>query len=129
MNGARIEPTSLRPPDETDVARALQLFAAAARRHYGARLKGLYLFGSRARGDHTPESDVDVAVVLADGDWTFWQEKMRLSDLTYDVVISTGADVQAWPIRESEWRNPDIHLNPSLARAMRRDGRALESPA
>jgi len=33
---------------------------------YGQRLAGLYLFGSYARGEAEPESDVDVLVVLDD---------------------------------------------------------------
>ena len=31
---------------------------------YGARLCGLYLFGSYARGEAEPESDIDVLIVL-----------------------------------------------------------------
>jgi len=31
---------------------------------YGARLKQVLLYGSRARGDHAPDSDYDVLVVL-----------------------------------------------------------------
>ena len=31
---------------------------------YGARLKRVLLYGSRARGDHQPDSDYDVLVVL-----------------------------------------------------------------
>lgn len=32
---------------------------------YGERLKQLVLFGSQARGDADPESDIDLLVVLA----------------------------------------------------------------
>jgi predicted nucleotidyltransferase len=44
------------------------LMAALQRRlqqRFGRRLKGLILFGSRARGEHTADSDADVAIVLA----------------------------------------------------------------
>jgi predicted nucleotidyltransferase len=116
----------LRPPTEAEVEVALARFAAEARRRYDDRLKGLYLFGSRARGDHEPESDADVAVVLADDAWRYWEEKMALADLSYDLLIDTGVEVQGWPVRESAWRNPEAHRNPSLVRAMRRDGRKLQ---
>jgi predicted nucleotidyltransferase len=33
-------------------------------RMYGGRLQGVYLFGSRARGEGAPDSDVDILVVL-----------------------------------------------------------------
>jgi antitoxin ChpS len=124
---APLHPALLEPPDDATVARALRAFAAAVRRHYGDRLRGLYLFGSRARGDHTPESDADVAVVLADGDWRVLSEKKVLSRLGYDLVVDTGTDIQAWPIRESEWREPERHHNPAFARAIRADGKALSS--
>jgi len=45
---------------------------------YGSRLKHLILFGSQARGDATPESDVDVLVVLA-GPVTSIEEAERTS--------------------------------------------------
>jgi predicted nucleotidyltransferase len=49
-------------------------FAAAARRHFGKRLKAVRLYGSAARGDWTKESDIDVLVLLdrvrpKDTDW------------------------------------------------------------
>ncbi len=112
-------------PDDATVDRALRDFADTLRPVYGERLRGVYLFGSRARGDHTPESDADVAVVLADGDWNYWDEKMRLADLEYDTIIATGAEPQGWPVRESEWLNPERHRNPELVRAMQRDARDL----
>lgn len=70
---------------------------------YGERLKGLYLFGSRARGDAEPDSDVDVAVVL--DDYAYASDALeemapildRLS-LNYDLVFA------AVPIRQRDWR-------------------------
>ncbi len=33
---------------------------------YGARLAGIFLYGSQARGDATPNSDIDILVTLHD---------------------------------------------------------------
>ena len=117
----------LSPPDDAVVSDAIDTFAGAIRRHYGSRLRGLHLFGSRARGDHSIESDADIAVVLDDREWDFWREKLTLADLSYGVVVNTGADVQGWPVRESEWSDPLRHRNPSLVRAMRRDAKELKA--
>lgn len=60
---------------------------------YGERLKGLYLFGSYARGDAEPGSDIDVAVVLH-GEVEPFVEIERTGDavaalsLANDVVVS-----------------------------------------
>ena len=60
---------------------------------YGRRLIRLMLFGSRARGDFEPDSDVDVAIVL-EGPFEYWEELKRSSEtvaelcLEEDVVIS-----------------------------------------
>jgi uncharacterized protein len=113
------------PPDDAAVAHALDRFATSVRAHYGERLRGLYLFGSRARGDHTPDSDADVAVVLADDDWDYWDEKTALTDIAYSILIETGAETQGWPVTESAWLDPESHRNPSLVRAMRRDAKAM----
>lgn len=113
-----------------EIARdALRQFSGAIRRHYGGRLAGLYLFGSRARGDHTPESDFDVAVVLADRAMDFWQEKMTLADLAFEPIADSGIHFQGWPVALSAWDHPDSHRNPSLVRAMQRDGRAIDDVA
>jgi predicted nucleotidyltransferase len=116
----------LRPPSEAEVRRALGVFSADVRRHYGGRHKGLYLFGSRARGDHSPDSDADVAVLLEDSEWKTWSERHVLSDLAYDRLLEDGVYIQGWPVRLSVWENPEFHNNPSLVRAMKRDAKPLE---
>lgn len=43
--------------------RALERLAGVLRERFGAGIHGIYLYGSKARGDSHPESDVDVLVV------------------------------------------------------------------
>jgi predicted nucleotidyltransferase len=113
----------LRPPTDAEVAEALARFAAAVERGYGERLKGIYLFGSRARGDHGPDSDADVAVLLADDAWEFWDEKMRLVDLAFDSTHDSGLYVQPWPFTEREWAGEGARSR--MARHARQDAKAI----
>lgn len=70
---------------------------------YGPRLKGLYLFGSYARGDARDESDVDVLVVL-DSVERFHEEVERTSLLTQEVSLAHVASVNRLFISEKKWR-------------------------
>lgn len=56
---------------------------------YGPRLKRALLYGSRARGDHQPDSDYDILVVLG-GPIDYWTELKRLSGLSHDITWSTA---------------------------------------
>ncbi|MGH9843710.1 MAG: nucleotidyltransferase domain-containing protein [Blastocatellia bacterium] len=62
--------------------------------HYGDRLVKVVLFGSQARGDAVPGSDIDVMVVLK-GDVHPSEELEQTGDLVaalslqYDVLLST----------------------------------------
>ena len=47
-----------------DLASVLQQLRAGLKAQYGDRLDRVLLYGSQARGDAGPESDVDVLVVL-----------------------------------------------------------------
>jgi hypothetical protein len=51
-------------PVSDDLRETLRWVTEAVRDVYASRLQRLILFGSRARGDATAESDVDVLVVL-----------------------------------------------------------------
>ena len=112
-------------PTERD---ALANYAASVRRHYGARLVDILVFGSRARGDARSDSDADVAVILEDGDWQFWEEKWLLAGLAYDVLLEHGLYVQPWPIPRSGWDSPTTHPKRRFIEAIQRDGRRLMVP-
>jgi len=73
---------------------------------YGDRLKGLYLFGSRARGDAAPDSDVDVAVVLDDYESAF-AEIDRMAEIGSRISLEADLVITKIPLREREWDQRD----------------------
>lgn len=120
----------LAPPSEADVARALRDYVAKLSAAYGTRLVAVYLFGSRARADHRPDSDADLAVVLTSIEGSILEEKMQLVDLGFDALTDFGLMIQPWPFTLADWdnRSPDTRFAALLA-AARRDGLGLELPS
>jgi uncharacterized protein len=110
----------VRPPTDGEVTLALRQFAVDVRRRYGARLRGLYLFGSRARGDHKPDSDVDVAVILDAADLDLRKEKWVLVDLAFEPGFGLGLHISPWPFADSEWvRSEELAARPLVRNARR----------
>ena len=109
-------PAPRQPDPETATAAAVFL----------DRIKGRYaqalLYGSRARGDHTPDSDADIAVILNGPKGDRYAEVCDLSGIAYDVLMETGIHIQAMPLWEEELRRPELHSNPTLLANIMRDG-------
>jgi uncharacterized protein len=91
-------------------------FRDAARAQYGNRLSRIVLFGSRARGDHRPDSDYDIAVFLKDYD-SFWTELDPLVDMTTDILSDTGAVISAKPFRADSYTAQTLFMG-----ELRREG-------
>ena len=53
---------------------ALQEYLRRLRARFAGRILHVILYGSRARGEGDEESDLDVLVVVDDGDWRFHDE-------------------------------------------------------
>ncbi len=74
-----------------DERKALREFVDYLRAQHGERVTFVALFGSKARGDSTRDSDVDVLVILAQEDRQLRREIVtqaaRIS-LKYDVLLS-----------------------------------------
>lgn len=74
--GEALLPSSLSPAEQA----ALEDFVNAVRGSLGSEVVDVQLFGSKARGDATPESDVDVLVVVR-------EEEPKLIDALYDLLL------------------------------------------
>jgi predicted nucleotidyltransferase len=73
---------------------------------YGKQLNGVYLFGSYARGEEDPESDLDVLVVLQAFD-RYALEVDRTGALAADLSLKYGVSVSLVFMREPEWLRGD----------------------
>ncbi len=107
---------------ETEMA--LQDFKERLRLRFGAHLKAVYLFGSRARGDFGPDSDADVAVFL-DHVSDPLQEQLDLIDDCYPILLSTGINIQPWVFEEKSLAAPEHHRASHLVKTVKRDGIAV----
>jgi len=101
-------------------AQALQRFLARVGQRYRAR--GAILYGSRARGDHRPDSDADVMVLLEGEHQRFVATKLAMTDLAYEVLLETGLYISALPVWTDEWEHPERWSNPALLRHIAREG-------
>jgi predicted nucleotidyltransferase len=89
-------------------------------RLYGDRLARMILFGSQARGDARPGSDVDVMVILR-GAVDANQEGKRTDDFIASVCLKHDALVTPVYISEKRYREEDSPLMLNV----RREGVAI----
>ena len=96
---------------ERDVETAAERLAEAT------HAEAVILFGSRARGDHQPDSDWDLCVVLPDD---IRPQEFTPSKL-WELLSDLDASIQVYPLRRSvfEAKKDDID---SLSHDIARDG-------
>ena len=105
---------------EENLAIILKKLNRALKRLLGERLEAVYLYGSHARGDARPDSDIDVLVVIK-GDFNYFDMVQKVSrhtaklSLEYETVISCVYVTQ----EDYEHRRTPLLLN------VRREGIAV----
>jgi predicted nucleotidyltransferase len=84
---------------------------------YGARLVHMVLFGSHARGDAEPGSDIDVLVVLR-GDVNPGEEIKRTGGIVSELSLENDVVISCVFVDEYRY----LHRNGPLLRNVRREG-------
>lgn len=105
---------------EPKVERAIALFLDALRTGYAVHEVRLY--GSRARGDFRPDSDVDLAVVLDGPRGDVWGLARAFADMTFDILVETGIALSPMAFWHDDFEHPDHASNPALIRNIQREG-------
>lgn len=73
---------------------------------YGERYRGLVLYGSRARGDGSEGSDVDLLLLLA-GEVQPTEEIKRISPVKWPLSLESGYLLTVLPISEETYRTSE----------------------
>ena len=86
----------LRPAERV----ALSGYLTRLRARFGARVLHVILFGSRARGEGDAESDLDVLIVVDDGDWRFHD---AIADESVEPWLAHGALISPVTMNRREY--------------------------
>ena len=114
-----MEESWLEPKSPSEVQSILTDLRTGLEEVYGDRLRGLYLYGSYARGDAGRGSDLDVLVVLDRVD-SVWEEIERSGHVAAALSLEHDLTVSRAFVSEEQWRNASI----PLVRNVKNEGQA-----
>lgn len=82
------------------IQRLIEQYVAEIKKIYGSHLRQIILYGSYARGDFRPDSDIDIMILLDMSDLELKAYSQKLSYMTYDFNLDNNLDIK--PIVKSE---------------------------
>lgn len=65
-------------------------------------VSGIWLYGSKASGKSTPESDIDLLVLTAQK--LDWKQRNSMTDAIYDIQLKYDVVVSLLVVLEDEWK-------------------------
>ena len=78
----------------------MEKYVEEIRKIYGSHLRKVILYGSYARGDFHPDSDIDIMILLDITDLDLKEYGTKLSYMTFDFNLDHDLDIK--PIAKSE---------------------------
>ena len=108
------------PPLPPAVAAVVADAKAGLAALYGDRLDRVVLYGSYARGDARPDSDVDLLVLLR-GDVRWYDELCRLDGVRMNLLLRYETPVSIQPFSVGDYRDPQTPFMENVSR----DGHAV----
>lgn len=78
----------------------IKQYVEEVRKIYGVHVRQIILYGSYARGDFRPDSDVDIMILVDMSDLELKAYAQQLSYITYDFNMDYDLDIK--PIAKSE---------------------------
>jgi len=83
--------------------------------YYGSRLKGVLLYGSMARNQSEPESDIDLLVLL-NPPFDFFSELRTIIELLYPIQLESDQLISAKPALSEDFEQGSIQLYRNIKR-------------
>ncbi|OQA91658.1 MAG: Nucleotidyltransferase domain protein [Elusimicrobia bacterium ADurb.Bin231] len=85
--------------------KAVQELIAGLKKLYGSNLSRMILYGSKARGDAEPDSDIDILVVLKKMGLRY-DEIRRIGEIRAPICLKYDLVISAMPM-EAKWIESD----------------------
>ena len=89
-------------PEPLDKSTLLARIKSRLQAVYGDRLRGVVLYGSEARGEATPDSDVDILVLLT-GPVALGRELRTIIEALYPLQLEMDRVLEAFPVDEADY--------------------------